>query len=242
MARTGRRGAPRILSGSEQVAEGIERFIAENGLKPGDRLGREEDLAEQFGVSRPTLREALRLLGSGGRVRATKGPGGGVFVNRTSEEGLRENVSDSIELMLETETVTLEDLAETRRLIEIPLAGEAAAHATPEVIAEMQDAIDGFELTGDVAYDAQFHRLIASASGNRVTEALADWIFAVLQPRLVATIAPTIQDQQIVAQHRAILRAIETGDRGAAEEAARQHHAYLEELLADSRPVPRRSD
>ena len=68
---------------SEQVADAIRVYIQEQGLGPGDRLGREEDLARQFGVSRPTLREALRLLSSSHLVRASKGPGGGIFVAAT---------------------------------------------------------------------------------------------------------------------------------------------------------------
>ena len=68
---------------SEQVADAIRVYMHEHGLKPGDRLGREEDLARQFGVSRPTLREALRLLSSSHLVRASKGPGGGIFVAAT---------------------------------------------------------------------------------------------------------------------------------------------------------------
>ena len=59
-----------------------------SGLAPGDRLGREEDLARRFGVSRPTLREALRLLSSAHLIRASKGPGGGIFVAATPEQGL----------------------------------------------------------------------------------------------------------------------------------------------------------
>src|SRR5581483_2977398 len=113
-------GGP-VVAASEHVAQAILLYIAEQGLQPGDRLGREGDLARLFGVSRPTLREALRLLAGGGRVRASKGPGGGIFVHRTVEQGLSESVSRSIAHMLETEEVTLEELIATRRLFEVPL-------------------------------------------------------------------------------------------------------------------------
>ena len=63
-----------IRAASEQVAVEIQHYIQQEGLGPGDFLGREEDLAAEFGVSRPTLREALRLLASGNLIRATKGP------------------------------------------------------------------------------------------------------------------------------------------------------------------------
>ena len=71
------------------------------GLSPGDRLGREEDLAREFGVSRPTLREALRVLSSAHLIRASKGPGGGIFVAATPEQGIGLSVSASVASMLE---------------------------------------------------------------------------------------------------------------------------------------------
>ena len=126
--RTGSRSAARrsIRAASEQVAVEIQHYIQQEGLGPDDFLGREEDLAAEFGVSRPTLREALRLLASGNLIRATKGPGGGIFVARTAEEGMSRSLSDAIAMMLETGTVTLDELLEARLLLEVPLAGLAA--------------------------------------------------------------------------------------------------------------------
>jgi GntR family transcriptional repressor for pyruvate dehydrogenase complex len=82
----GRPQARQIRGASEQVAVQIQHYVQDEGLGPGDFLGREEDLAAEFGVSRPTLREALKLLSSGNLIRATKGPGGGIFVAHTSRE------------------------------------------------------------------------------------------------------------------------------------------------------------
>ena len=65
---------------SVQIALEIRRSVARRGLQPGDRLGTEQTLAREFGVSRPTLREALRLLSSSHLIRASRGPGGGIFV------------------------------------------------------------------------------------------------------------------------------------------------------------------
>ena len=69
------RSQQRLIRGaSEQVAVQIQHYIQEEGLGPGDFLGREEDLAAEFGVSRPTLREALKLLASGNLIRAARAP------------------------------------------------------------------------------------------------------------------------------------------------------------------------
>ena len=73
---------------SQQIAKEIRRYIVQQRLQPDDRLGTETELATEFGVSRPTLREALRLLASSHLIRATRGPGGGVFVASTENEGI----------------------------------------------------------------------------------------------------------------------------------------------------------
>ena len=112
--------ARQIRGASEQVAVQIQHYVQEEGLGPGDFLGREEDLAAEFGVSRPTLREALKLLSSGNLIRATKGPGGGIFVAHTAEQGMGRSLSDAIAMMLETEAVSLHELLDARVLLEVP--------------------------------------------------------------------------------------------------------------------------
>src|SRR3954466_12036933 len=120
---------------SEQVAEAIRVYMQSEGLGPGDRLRRAGGLPRQFGVSRPTLREALRLLSSSHLVRASKGPGGGIFVAATAEEGIGLTVSASVASMLETQSITIDELLETRMLFEVPLVGLAAQRATDEDLA-----------------------------------------------------------------------------------------------------------
>ena len=119
----------------------IQHYIQEEGLGPGDFLGREEDLAAEFGVSRPTLREALRLLASGNLIRATKGPGGGIFVARTAEEGMSRSLSDAIAMMLETRAVSLQELLDARMLLEVPLAGLAAYRADAGTVAQLREGL-----------------------------------------------------------------------------------------------------
>jgi GntR family transcriptional regulator, transcriptional repressor for pyruvate dehydrogenase complex len=206
------------------------------GLQPGDRLGREEDLARTFGVSRPTLREALRLLSSAHLVRATKGPGGGIFVAATPEQGIGRSVTDSIASMLSAESIDLEELIETRMLLEIPLAGLAAQRATEEDVAALHEVLDeaGESTQGEVfrGLDRRLHGLIAQIAGNRLARAFTDWIGAVLQPPLQLLIEPAVVDAVVVEQHRDIVRAIERGDPTAAERAMREHLVYLQDLLS----------
>ncbi len=125
-SRTARVEPANVRGASEEVAMQIQHYIQREGLAPGDFLGREGDLAEQFGISRPTLREGLRLLSSGNLVRASKGPGGGIFVAHTAEDGMSRSLSEAISVMVETGAVTLEELLDARLLLEVPLAGRAA--------------------------------------------------------------------------------------------------------------------
>src|SRR5919108_1718991 len=132
-----------IRGASEQVAVQIQHHIQRAGLGPDDFLGREDDLAAEFGVSRPTLREALKLLASGNLIRASKGPGGGIFVARTAEQGISRSVSDSIAMMLETGAVTLDELLDARTLLEVPLAGHAAHRADPALVSRLRALVEG---------------------------------------------------------------------------------------------------
>ncbi len=117
---------------SEQVAFEIRRYVSARGLRPGERLGTEQELAAEFGVSRPTLREGLRLLAGSHLVRAAQGPGGGIFVDSTQNEGMGRNLSESIATMLETDSVSLHELLDARVYLEVPLAGLAAQNATEQ--------------------------------------------------------------------------------------------------------------
>ncbi len=81
---------------SEQIALELRRYLEREGLQPGDRIGTEQELATEFGVSRPTLREGLRLLASSHLIRVGRGRAGGIFVARTPGEGMSRNVSESI--------------------------------------------------------------------------------------------------------------------------------------------------
>jgi GntR family transcriptional repressor for pyruvate dehydrogenase complex len=206
------------------------------GLRPDDRLGTENELAGEFGVSRPTLREALRLLASSHLIRTSRGPGGGVFVASTQNEGMGRNLSESIATMLESDSVSLYELVEARIHLEVPLAGLAARNVTESTALELEAAIaeaegnhpasDEFRLA-----DARFHRLIASTSGNELLRAFTSWTLDVLQPQLIARIGPAIDGDVILGQHRDILRAIRRGQPIAAQRAMRRHLEYVRDRI-----------
>ena len=221
---------------SEQVAFEIRRYLAARDLRPGERLGTEQELAAEFGVSRPTLREGLRLLAGLHLIRASQGPGGGIFVESTQSEGMRRNVSESIAVMLETDEVSLRELVEARISLEVPLAGLAAQHGTEATADELLAAIaeaegnDPASETFRIA-DTRFHRVIASAARNELLRAFTSWTLDVLQPSLINTIGTSIDGAVILDQHRAIQRAIRLHQPAAAQRAMRRHLDYLHELV-----------
>ena len=239
-AGTGPRSRPQarqIRGASEQVAVQIQHYVQDEGLAPGDFLGREEDLAAEFGVSRPTLREALKLLSSGNLIRATKGPGGGIFVAHTAEQGMGRSLSDAIAMMLETEAVSLHELLDARVLLEVPLAGLAAYQPDEETLNRLRGAVDAAAAEPDnvevvSAADAEIHQTMAEAAGNRMIQALTTWIFEVLQPSLVEVLEPAIVHSAIVEQHEALVAAVEKGDPARAERAMKDHLLYLRDVLS----------
>jgi GntR family transcriptional regulator, transcriptional repressor for pyruvate dehydrogenase complex len=221
---------------SGDVAARIQHHIEAEGLEPGDFLGREGDLCAELGVSRPTLREGLKLLTSGNLIRATKGPGGGIFVAHTAEQGMGRSLSDAIAMMLETGSASLEELLDARMVLEVPLAGRAAHRADAETVAALRAAVRREEASGGdpealAAADAEVHRTVAAAAGNRMLEALTGWIFEVLQPSLSEKLADAIVHTAVVEQHDALLAAVEKGDPPRAERAMKDHLLYLRDVL-----------
>jgi GntR family transcriptional repressor for pyruvate dehydrogenase complex len=227
-----------IRGASEQVALQIRHYINERGLGPDDFLGREEDLASEYGVSRPTLREALKLLASANLIRAAKGPGGGIFVACTAAEGMSRSLSEAIATMLDTGATTLDELMEARLVLEVPLAGLVAGRRDEAMLTRLRE-LAAAEVTaaGDsetlAATDLEIHRAIVGAGGNHVVEALTGWIFEVLHPALLEALDPTIARSAFLEQHRALLAALEKGDADRAERAMRDHLLYLRDVLSD---------
>src|ERR671930_560206 len=89
---------PRTRSdASEHIALEIRRYLERHGLQPGDRIGTEQELAAEFGVSRPTLREGLRLLASSHLIRVGRGRAGGIFVARNANEETAARLQQAID-------------------------------------------------------------------------------------------------------------------------------------------------
>lgn len=226
------------VGASQQIVQALLRFIGD--LPAGTRLGSETSLAEQFQVSRPTVREALQTLSAAHRVQIVQGRNGGIFVASSAGEGLALNINDSVSTMLETEEVSVDELVEARLTIEPHLAGFAAARATPADIEAMQHHIE--QSLGKGPLDPDFlhcdrllHLTIARAARNSLLTATTAWFREVLQPQLVVATSEHVSATLITAQHRAIVEAIAEGNAQAAHDAMSAHISYFQTLLEHQR-------
>ena len=116
----------RVRKSYEQVADQLRELIVSGRLAQGERLPTETLLSAEVGVSRATVREALRLLAAQGLIRTTKGAGGGSFVTMPSVDHISDSLSSNIALLADARDLTLEDLIEARELLEVPAARFAA--------------------------------------------------------------------------------------------------------------------
>jgi GntR family transcriptional repressor for pyruvate dehydrogenase complex len=232
-----------IAPSSDRVADLIEQQIAALALGPDDRVGTEEEIARELDVSRAAVREAVRLLARSHRVRAVRGPGGGVFVARTADRGLAQTVTGAITSMLATGSTSLAELTEVRVLLEVPIAGLAAKRATSDTLAQLRRAVGEAERHPEDEIvqresDVRFHRTIAQAARNQIACALVAWSHELLQPQLKDLIGPAIVEAVARDQHREIVKAIASGKPALAEAAMHDHLRYLGDLLETVAPPP----
>lgn len=213
------------------MADRLREQILEGLLPKGTRLPNEIVLAGEFGVSRATVREALRLLTAQNLIRTAKGAGGGSYVTVPSAEHVSESLRSGLGLMTAAEDVTLEELLEVRELLEVPAAELAARRRAEGHLERLQAAIPGEPLRlgtqEQFAYNADFHAIIIEASGNTLLSIAAVPVFAVLQTHLARSRLGRRFHRAINDHHREIAAAIEKGD---AREAGERMFGHLEFL------------
>jgi DNA-binding FadR family transcriptional regulator len=223
---------PSPQSAAHRVAAQLQEYIQREGLEPGDRLGREDELAQRLGTSRIALREALRLLSGTHLIRTSKGPGGGVIVANTFEDGMSRMVSESVAGLLQAKVITPAQLIEARIAIEVPNAGAAALSADAATRAALRTSIEEAQAclcdrSAVVSSGATFHRVIADAAMNRIVGGITAWMFDVLEPELERLQGNRVDDAVVVHQHTEIYDAITAHDAPGAQDAMREHLRYL---------------
>jgi GntR family transcriptional repressor for pyruvate dehydrogenase complex len=213
----------------EEVARRLERHILD-GRQPGDKLPAERQLAEMFGVSRSSIRDAIRTLEMAGVVETRQG------VGTVVREAALDAVVTPISSVLLRKRKAVAELLDVRRMIEPPLAARAASHVTPDEIADMEDILrrQGEKVgRGELAIeeDTEFHYAIALAADNTVVLKVLDVLMDLLRETRERSLQVEGRLQSSFAGHQQILAALKRGDARAAEAAMRRHVEDIEKIV-----------
>jgi GntR family transcriptional regulator, transcriptional repressor for pyruvate dehydrogenase complex len=212
------------------LADDLREQITSGQLRPGERLPTEPELCVRSGVSRSTVREALRLLASQHLIVTTRGVTGGSYVAKPDAATLAESLSRGMGLLISAGPVGVSELMEVREMLEVPAAGLVARRHTEADLAVLSRAMFDpahDDLPAKLAAQRAFHEGMAAATGNPVFELIARPLYTVANETEIAERAPLRLWRTVDADHRAILRAVAARDAGAAERAARTHLAHL---------------
>jgi len=222
---------------ARQIADRIRQSIVEGKLGADDRLPGETQLAEQFGVSRPTIREALKRLAAQHLVRSRRGPSGGTFVNRPDAEQLRDALTGAAVVAVSMGEFDSAEIAEARRELELLCGRLAVANHSQadldrmnaEIQRQRDPALSDEDFCGS---DVRFHRALVDATGNKVLQLVMFPVIEALQPVINMVIFRFRDRMQIVDFHQRIVDALCDGDAGAAADALTGQMRYLERQIA----------
>jgi GntR family transcriptional regulator, transcriptional repressor for pyruvate dehydrogenase complex len=215
----------------QQIADELRALIVSGELAEGDSLGHEPDLVDRFGVSRPSLREALRILEAEGLVTVVRGVHGGVVVHEPNERMTARTAA----LVLQARNVSLADVFEARGLLE-PLAARAIAtvrgrrsaiNELRRLVREEEEVIEDPERFG--VANAAFHERLVALAGNQTLSIVAEMLNEIVARAVTAVSQAddavgslTTRRRGIRSQER-LIELLETGDGPAAEEHWRSH-------------------
>jgi len=227
--------APSIhRSKAEHVAQQLLERIIDAKLKPGSTFATEAELLAQFSVSRPTMRESLKVLESQGVLELRQGPGGGIIVREPSIDLLAHGLS----VFLRMHRVPFVSVIKAREVIEPALANEAAVNGSEEdfaqleaSIARMKDLDAQSEQEAFIEENRVFHSIIARASGNQVLATFWHTISILAHGEHHGIRYSVGNQMHVVKAHQNILDACRRRDGSAAAAAMESHVAGLENLV-----------
>ncbi|MFL6130107.1 MAG: FadR/GntR family transcriptional regulator [Mycobacteriales bacterium] len=216
----------RAVPAYQMLADALRARILSRELLPGQRLPVEPELADEYDVSRSTVREALRVLASQGLVTTTRGVSGGSFVRYPSPEQMSDYLQASLGLFAQSEDLAVDALLEARDMLEVPAAGLAAARRSDGDLDRLRSVLarpSGTEPREIMEFARTFHETLLHVSGNAVVEALTRPVFEVLYERMLRLTALEPTWSRVKDDHRLIFEAVEAGDEEAARARMRDH-------------------
>jgi DNA-binding FadR family transcriptional regulator len=220
----------RVQSAPEQIAGSIRESILDGTLAAGDRLPSEQEMAAMYGVSRPTVREALRTLRADHVLVSSRGRTGGYRVAELSLQMLDTSVAEAITLSLSMKTLTYAQLFAVRYDLELRSAATAARHRTLEDLERLRAVVpdaDALPSAADdvLACDVAFHRALADCSHNPLLIGFAGATTTAF--RRFGDDVQRVDPASMLAHLDEIVAAVEASDAAAAQEAMRRHLAYF---------------
>lgn len=215
-----------------QIATKVREAILNGWLRVDERLPTEEELANRFSVSRPTIREALKRLAAQNLIRSRRGPTGGTFVNLPSRQEARLAVANAASLFVSLGEFSLENIAEARTELELVCCRLAAARRTKTHLSALAAEIDrqrASDLTDEefCASDVRFHRTLVEAAGNPALDYAAAGVIDSLQPAVNMVIFRFRDRSQVANQHQRLYQSLVKRD---AEGACKALTEYMFDL------------
>ena len=194
---------------AKQIADSIHESIVDGRLQADDQLPTEEQLAERFGVSRPTVREALKRLAAQNLIHSKRGPKGGTFVKRPNQEEAQSALTTATTLLVSMGEFSFSEIAEARHELELLCCKLVVERRTDEHLQRMaaELAIQRSEISDEAfcASDVRFHRAFVDATGNRLLQFNLSTVIEGLQPVANLLVFRFRQRQVIVDQHKRLL-------------------------------------
>ena len=223
---------------SAQIAQAIRDSIVSGALIVDERLPSEAELADQFQVSRPTVREALKRLAAQSLIRTQRGATGGAFVNRLNfEEAYSQQITTST-LLLSMNAVSFDTACEARYALERACAALSAERRTADHLATMRAEIfrqaqPGLTDEAFCASDVAFHRALVDGAGNPVLSYQLAGAVEAMQPLMNMITFTARSREAIIALHTKIADALEARDAGAVDTTLAELELYTRQLAMD---------
>ena len=223
----------------EQIVQQIEDSVRKGTLKEGDQLPAERELAQQFGVSRTAVREAIKALHEKGLVDAF--PGRGTFITGGNSNPMRQSLD---RFLKNGQPDGSAHLVEIREILEPEIAALAAVRADDQDLATMREAVSVMDGAGSdadayIEADLDFHLALAEAAGNPFVLSLIDSIIGVLREERMHTFDVEGGPQRGQFHHKRILDAMVHRDALAAREAMQAHLRQVRDDSKDTANGPK---
>ncbi|PJE33365.1 FadR/GntR family transcriptional regulator [Pseudooceanicola marinus] len=222
-----------------QVAEAIKDYVVEEGLRMGDRLPGEAELIARFGMSKGTIREAMRILEAQGLVKTRTGPGGGSFVHEVSRERAQALLGNYFYFR----DLTLKDIYQMRRWLEPELAASLAGKLTDAQLSRLDAVVETYDHpSSDVEEEREqhiaslrFHQLLAEFARNELLGFVIGFMAQILSDltiyrRLYEPANPELWEKGRAYQLE-LLDALRRGDADRARLVMADHMATAEQLM-----------